>query len=293
MRKLPPDRLAWIFSRFEARWPEADRPRGTTHGSHNPWDASGFIRAVLFRLADDTSATALQILHRLVEVGSKSYDESLRAARAKQRSKAAEADYASPSVPAIAAAVREAAPLVAVDVKTITLYAIADLQARIAGASTDTADLFYDGDDPKNEERCRNALLDLLGPTLPFGIVWAPEERMPKGKRADAGFRLGALRVPLEAKLAWNPDIWSACTAQLDRLYASADYMACVHGIYLIFWFGVSARGGAPSSVPLEGARPQSASELAAMLRAQLADDAALRLSIVVLDLTRRKTAKA
>lgn len=292
IRALPPDRLAWIFSRFEARWPEVDRPRGITTGSRHPWDAGDFLRAVLFRLADDTSASALQILHRLVEVGSESYAESLRAARAKQRSKAAEADYASPSVLAIAAAVREAAPLAPVDVKAIALDAIADLQARIAGASTDTADLFYDGDIPKNEERCRNALLDLLGPTLPFGIVWAPEERMPHGKRADAGFRLGAVRIPLEAKLASNPDIWSACTAQLDRLYASADYMARGHGIYLVFWFGEFTSNGARFPAPLEGVRPQSPSELAATLRAQLADDAALRLSIVVLDLTRRKPQK-
>ncbi|MDR6146490.1 hypothetical protein QE363_002283 [Sphingomonas sp. SORGH_AS870] len=289
IRVLPPDRLAWIFSQFEARWPEVDRPRGTTTGSRHPWDAGDFLRAVLFRLADDTSAGALQILHRLVEVGSESYAESLRAARAKQRTKAAEADYVSPGVPAIAAAVREAAPLAPVDVKAIALDAIADLQARIAGAATDTADLFYDGNIPKNEERCRNTLLDLLGPTLPFGIVWAPEERMPHGKRADAGFRLGEVRIPLEAKLAWNPAIWSACTAQLDRLYASADYMACGHGIYLIFWFGVFTSDGTRIPVPLEGVRPQSPSELAAMLRTQLADDAALRLSIVVLDLTRRK----
>lgn len=289
IRALPPDRLAWIFSRFEARWPEIDRPRGTTTGSRNPWDAGDFLRAVLFRLADDTSPAALQILNRLVEVGSESYAESLRAARAKQRSKAAEADYVSPNVLAIAAAVREAAPLAPVDVKAIALNSIADLQARIAGSSTDTADLFYDGDIPKNEERCRNALLDLLGPTLPFGIVWAPEEQMPHGKRADAGFRLGAVRIPLEAKLASNPNIWSACTDQLDRLYASADYMACGHGIYLVFWFGVFTTNRARFPVPLKGVRPQSPSELAAMLRAQLAHDAAMRLSIVVLDLTRRK----
>jgi hypothetical protein len=56
-------------------------------------------------------------------------------------------------------------------------------------------ELFYDDGKPKDEVHCRNTLLDLLGPTLPFGIVWAPEEQMLGNKRADAGF----LRVALEA----------------------------------------------------------------------------------------------
>ncbi|MGU3317491.1 NACHT domain-containing protein [Sphingomonas sp. M6A6_1c] len=282
IRSMPPDRLAWIFTRFEGKWPDVDRPRGTITGTHHPWDASSFLSAVLFRLADDTSADASRVLHGLVERGSATYDEILRAARAKQRSTAAEAGYTPPDFLAVAAAVREEAPLAAADVKAITLDAIADLQSRIAGGSTDTVNLFYDGEKPKNEERCRNAFLDLLGPTLPFGIVWAPEERMPAGKRADAGFRLGAIRFPLEAKLAWNADLWTACARQLDRLYASADHMAGGHGIYLVFWFGSRNRNLPPPPMTI---RPSSGRELEALLGAQLVDDASHRLSIVVFDL--------
>jgi hypothetical protein len=140
---------------------------------------------------------------------------------------------------------------------------------------------------PKSEEQCRNALLNLLQPVLPFGMVCSPEEQMPSGRRADAAFRLGALRIPLEAKLAWNPGLWTACAEQLDRLYASADSQAGGHGIYLVFWFGSQrTRGGSVRRSP-EGCRPTSAAELEALLRNQLVSGAGDRLSIVVLDLSR------
>jgi len=284
---MPPERLVWIFERFEARWPEVDRPRGMTNGSRNPWDASDFLRAVLFRIADDTSQEAMRLLHVLTERGSSTYGESLRAARARQHGKAAESDYVPHGLAALAAVVEEEPPQVPADIRAIALDAIADLQARIAGASTDTADLFYDGAKPKNEERCRNALLDLLGPTLPFGITWAPEEQMPSNKRADAGFRLGTMRVPLEAKLAWNSSLWTACSGQLDRLYASADYMAGGQGIYLVFWFGSLQQASYQVPVSPQGVRPNSPEDLATMLRAQLFAGAGDRLSIVVLDVER------
>jgi hypothetical protein len=289
IRPLAPERLAWIFERFCGRWPNAERPRGTTTGSRNPWDASEFLGAVLFRLADDTSPEAMRMLHRLAESGDASYGETLRAARARQCAKAAEQHYIPHDVASISAAVREVAPMAPQDVKAVALDAIAEVQVRLLGSATDTIDLFYEGGKPKNEERCRNALLDLLGPILPFGIVWAPEERMPSGKRADAGFRLGGARVPLEAKLAWNPTLWTACIEQLDRLYASADHLAGGHGIYVVFWFGPHPPNGRPLPLSPEGSRPESPAALEALLSKQLIAGAGDRLSIVVLDLARAK----
>lgn len=290
IRPLPAERLAWIFQRCAEHWPGTERPQGITSGSRNPWDASEFLVAVLFRLAEDTTPEAMRLLHALTERSDGGYDESLRAARSRQRRKAAEQDYVPHSVATVAAAIREAAPTTPADVKAIALDAIAQLQAQIAGSATDTVDLFYDGKRPKDEARCRNALIDLLGPMLPHNIVSAPEEQMPCGKRADAGFRLGGMRVPLEAKLAWNPGLWTACSDQLDRLYASADHLADGQGIYLVFWFGSSQETGRPLPRPPRGERPGSPDELEKMLGAQLLAGAGGRLSICVLDLSRRRT---
>jgi len=287
-RPLPADRLAWIFQRFELRWPDVDRPRGPGSGSRNPWDASEFLQAVLFQIAQDTSPPAMRLLHEMTERGSESYGEALRAARARQRTKATESGYVPQNLEAIAAALRDAAPRVSEDIKAIVIDALVRLQARIAGSATDTIDLFYQGDRPKDEERCRNALLDLLGPILPFGITWAPEERMPDGKRADAGFRSGEIRVPLEAKLDCNATLWTAPNDQLDRLYASSDYMAAGQGIYLVFWFGKAGSGRRPVPRPRHGQAPGSAQELEAMLRKHLTGGAGSRLAIIVLDLERK-----
>lgn len=287
IRPLPPEPLVWIFDRFKERWPEIERPRGTTSGSRNAWDASEFLGAVLFRLADDTSPRAMQLLQGLAEGGSGSYGETLRAARARQRAKAAEQHYMPPNIEALGAAVSASAPIAHADVKAVALDAIAQVQARVLGSSIDTAELFYDGEGPKSEEQCRNALLNLLQPSLPFGMVCSPEEQMPSGRRADAAFRLGAVRIPLEAKLAWNAGLWTACAEQLDRLYASADYQAGGHGIYVVFWFGFRrTRGRAVRRSP-QGFRPESAGELEVLLRDQLGSGAGDRLSIVVLDLSR------
>lgn len=285
MRAVPIEALVWVFNRFEARWPETDHPRSSS-SSRNAWDASTFLTAVLFRIAQDTGSEAVHALHRLVERGSASYGETLRAARARQRVRMAETEFVGPPLEIVAAALREEAPQSAADIKAIALDAIATVQARIAGSFTDTVDLFYNPDGPKNEDRCRNALLDLLAPILPYGIIFAPEERMPNAKRADVGFRLNGLRVPLEAKLAWNPKLWSAAAGQLDRLYASADHMAEGQGIYLVFWFGPEElTGRAIPDSPL-AYTPASADELREMLASQII--VGDRLSIVVLDVTRR-----
>lgn len=282
-RPLSIAQLDWLFRAAERHWPDTDRPQGATSGTQNPWDASEFLQAVLLRIGDDVTPEAIRALDALIQEDASSYREAIRAARARQRRKVVEASYLPPSFAQLAPAFHEEPPRTARDVKAIVLDAIGQLQARIAGSSTDSFALFYENGHPKGETACRNAFLDLLGPTLPFGIAWATEEQMPKGKRADAGFRLGALRVPLEAKLASNRSLWSACEAQLDRLYASADHMAQGAGIYLAFWFGPLA-SSAPRSP--SGARPNSASDIKAMLEAQLNEDTGKRLSICVLDIS-------
>ncbi len=289
IRPVPYDGLVWIFRRFHSCWPEAERPRGSGSGSRNACDASEFLTAVLFGIARDTSAGAVIALHELTETCSGSYAETLRAARAKQRTDAAEGRYVPLDVARCRAALREEAPRSAGDIRAIVLDLIDGLRRRILGSATETVDLFHDGDAPKDEERCRNVLMELLGPVLPFGIAWATEERMPGGKRADAGFRLGGMRVPLEAKLAWNRSLWTAPATQLDDLYASSDHMADGNGIYVVFWFGRSVPGR-PVPVAPCGTRPGSALELEGLLKGALIGGAEGRISVVVLDVERRRS---
>lgn len=282
LRPVRLDQLAWIFVHFHRTWPEAEHP-GESRGRRQPWEASNFLRAMLFRIASDTSPAAMQSLHDLAEAGSPTYGEALRAARARQRTKAADLAYAPPTLGALAAAVAERAPQSASEVRAIVLEALETLQRQISGSATETRSHYYGDTGPISEGACRNLTLDLLGANLPFGIVSAPEELMPGAKRTDAGFRLGSLRVPLEAKLHWNRDLWTAAERQLDRLYASADHMADGQGIFLIFWFGTAARRAMPA---VDGKRPSSASELAAMVETGLPAALRDRIAVFVLDLS-------
>ncbi len=288
IRPVPYEGLVWIFRRFHDRWPETERPRGSGSGSRNACDASEFLIAVLFGIARDTGPGAVRALHELTESYSGSYGETLRAARAKQRAAAAEGRYVPLDVRSCGAALREQTPRSAADIRAIVLDLIDGLRRRISGSTTETVDLFYETDAAKDEERCRNVLMDLLGPVLPFGIAWATEERMPGGKRADAGFRLGGMRVPLEAKLAWNRSLWKAPAEQLDDLYASSDHMADGNGIYLVFWFGPPPPGRTIPTAP-DGTRPASAQELECLLKGSLIGGAEGRISVVVLDVERRR----
>jgi len=281
LRPVRLDQLAWIFDHFHLNWPETEHP-GQSRGRRQPWEASNFLRAMLFRIASDTSAPAMQLLHDMTETGSPTYGEALRAARARQRAKAADLAYAPPTLAALASAVSERAPQSASEVRAIIVEALEALQRRVRGSATETRGHFYRDGRPLGEGACRNLTLDLLGANLPFGIMAAPEELMPGGKRADAGFRLGSLRVPLEAKLHWNRDLWTAAERQLDRFYASADHMADGQGIFLIFWFGAAAPRAMPS---VGGRRPGSAAELTAMVEADLPAALRDRIAVFVLDL--------
>lgn len=286
LRPVTAAQLAWIFEHFERHWDDTQHPK-SSEGSRNPWDAADFLRALLFALAGRNDEASIAALRALGARESGSYGESIRAALEKQRRFLAERQFVAPALAALAAALDDAPPASAADVKAIVLDALARLQMHLSGSSIDSFDLFYDNGLPKDERLCRNALLGLIGPYLPHGIRWTPEQAMPREKRSDAGFRLHDFCVPLEAKLAWNKALWRAGEEQLDRLYASAEAAAAGQGIYLVFWFGDVPGRRIPRSPT--GAAPQSAAELEAMLTANLSAEAGTRLSAVVLDLSRKE----
>lgn len=178
-RSVTIDQLVWLFRMGERHWPDTERPGGTTTGSRNGWDASEFLQAVLFRIAEDISLEAARALSSLIDDECSTYTEAKRAALARQCRKAVDANFTVPSLDMLAPLFREETPRTTRDVKAIVEDAIAGLQKRISGCSTDTVALFYEGGRPKPETACRNVLLDLLGTSLSFGIAWDPEVQMP------------------------------------------------------------------------------------------------------------------
>jgi hypothetical protein len=188
----------------------------------------------------------------------------------------------------LATVLENKSPTSAADVQAIVIDSIEVLQQRIRGDSPNSVDLFYDDRGvPLSENMCRDRMLALLGADLPFGISWSPEVAMPRGTRSDAGFTLGGITVPLEAKGQWHKDVWTAAASQLDALYMR-DHRCGTKGIYIIFWFG----RGAPAGKRLKGhpdkfEAPETAQQMKDMLLAGLPADRKSDIEIIVLDLTK------
>lgn len=234
-RFLKPQQTAWIVAKFRGSWPRVDRASGVSSGDRNPWDAADFIQGLINQLANDASDEAAALAKSLL-IESDTWTTPLKTAYAQQRRARIEQKYHPPSLSSLASILAHSAPKTPSDLQTAVLGAIDRAARKIRADNTNTRALFFtDSGVPRPENECRDRLLNLL--ELPYGISATPEELMPKEKRADIGFRLGQMRIPLEVKCQWNRSVWKGVNDQLDQLYA-IDHEAYERGIYLVFWFG-------------------------------------------------------
>ncbi len=279
--------LAWIVRVFRRIWPRTDRPGGVTSGDVNPWDAVEFIDWAISQLASKTSDNAMEQLTALLNAPKDSYTTRLKDAVANQRRSRMEASFGSISLTDFAAALRNDTPRSADEVQVIVLDEIAQLQKELRGNATNTVEHFYDHNGrPKTENECRNLLLDLLR-RLPFGIQTSPEEAMPGGTRADAGFRLDNIKVPLETKGQWHRNVWEAANSQLGQLY-SIDHQAHGRGIYVVFWFGRDAPPGKRLRRPPDNRdSPQTSEQMKTMLERRIQPALRGSIAVFVLDLSK------
>ena len=84
--------------------------------------------------------------------------------------------------------------------------------------------------------------------------------------------------LPIEAKRHYHKDLWIAGSVQLQG-YAS-DEKADGFGILLVFWFG----DWQPTPTRKDGAKPESAAELEALLVSDLPAELQAMTDVVVLD---------
>ena len=276
--------LRWLIDTFRPLWPNASRPNGVTSGDTNVWDASDYVRQLIARLGDVTSDEAVDALAAIRAAPDDGYSDMIRVIQAEQRAKKVQETFVSPTLAQIDAVLTDAAPASAIDLRVVVLDLLATAQAKIGGGDTDTVGTFWQNGKHLDENTCRDRLVDVLGLHLPFGITAASEVDMPGSKRADIGFTLGQMRLPVEVKGQWHKDLWSAADDQLDALYG-CDWLADRKGIYLVLWVGTA---DTITRHPDGLVRPATPEALRTMLversRAARSGDVEIR----VLDLTRR-----
>tara|TARA_R110000787_G_scaffold249092_1_gene354685 strand:- start:621 stop:4706 length:4086 start_codon:yes stop_codon:yes gene_type:complete len=278
---------AWIVSSFRRLWPVA-KYETYKRGDATPFDASQFLQRLIYDLSVDSTDEACEALFALVEAPEDGYTDQLKAALANQQRKRVESKF-EPLTPAtLANAVDNRPPQQHADLQAYILSAIEALQEKIQGDSVDIISRFYEDNEegaPRVENDCRSLFLGLLH--LEHGIEGSPEVAMPGSKRADCGFRLNDMVIPLEAKGQWHSKVWTAAQTQLDEDYA-IDHKAAGYGIYLVFWFGANVPQNRRLCSPPRGERlPNSTSEMAEQLEARIAKARRDGIKVFVLDLER------
>lgn len=111
---------------------------------------------------------------------------------------------------------------------------------------------------------------------------------MARQRRTDIAVTRADMKLVLELKRHYHPEVWSAASGQLDRFYAR-DPESKGFGIYLVLWFG------AYKPTPALGKReqkPQSAKEMEVALRERLPADDKKRIACVVLDVSEGNTSR-
>ena len=135
----------------------------------------------------------------------------------------------------------------------VVLDGLSSLQQKLHG-ETPAAPFLWDGNKPKDEAKFSDWVkIELQELLIKRGIILNREVQIHIGERTDIHIDAVArstgrrdfdqVKVIIEAKGCWNPDIKTAMESQLVKRYLTGN--DCTHGIYLIGWFVCNAWSGA------------------------------------------------
>lgn len=275
-----------------SRVPYTKHPDGGWRGDDNPWDASEFVVARINKLATSSTTESMEALELLIKNDSLlSYRQYLLHALASQRILRADANFKRPTWIDVQRCVKGGAPANIADLQALALIHVKDIRSRIVGANTDPYKQFWNVDSrgkiqsPKPEEDCRDAFVEMLRPLLNrVGVRAEPEGHMASDKRADICLFSGTMKLSIELKRDYHPEIWTAAEQQLDRFY-TRDPESQGYGVYGVFWFGDKRTRTMPN--PPNGLlRPVSAEDLETALRNEVPDRVRQKIQIFVLDVS-------
>lgn len=282
----------WIVSQFRIQWPHSVL-EGSCSGNTNSHDATDFLRAMINRIASDTSAEAENALQELISQPVDSYTNLIRHMAAEQRQKRAEEDFETLSPKHLADLLTAGPPSNADDLKALVIEELMVAQKILTGDDIDQVrDFWNDAGVPHDENRCRDRLTAMIGPELMhYGVQRITEADMPKTKRADLAFACGRLQLPMEVKGQWHDEVWQAATDQLDLKYL-IDWRSEQRGIYCVLWFGdLRSDSGRRLKAPPQGQKPpKSAAEMRRILIELIPEARRKLIDVVVLDLSSGKS---
>ncbi|MCY4394638.1 MAG: hypothetical protein OXC10_05845, partial [Rhodospirillaceae bacterium] len=260
------DHLEFIVESFGNHWSNVPRPTGSTTGDCNPSDASDFIRDVVYAIASRPESGATVALQGLIAGHAFTYVDMMKHALALQLKGRRDHDYSAPTVGELRSAVTDGLPESIDQMRAFFADRLEEFRKRIRGSDTNMREAYWnDTGEPRNEEYCRDRLIEHVSGQLPKSIRFGPETRMPERKRADIVLARNAIKLPVEIKGQRERNVWNAVNDQLDAKYA-VDWQADGRGVYIVLWFGNVPRKNLPKH-PDDLPRPKTPGELARMLR--------------------------
>lgn len=229
--------LEWIMTTFRTTYPNVGYPRGGFSGNRHPWDATDFLIGIIGQIAKNPSDEACRALERLKNAEQDSYTDLIKTLQYEQKQIRVESLYTPPTIEQIKAISEDLLPQSISDLQAFILEELAVVQAKIRSDDAESWRGFYDDNaKPYKEERCRDHLIGLLRQGS-NEVVYEVEVHEADDKEADIGCTVGQLRLPIEVKGQWHPELWTGADNQLNKLYAQ-DWRAEGRGIYLVLWFG-------------------------------------------------------
>ena len=157
-------------------------------------------------------------------------------------------------------------------------------------SNTDMWATFWAEDNtPRDENFCRDRMIDLIRGRLPEAIRFEPEMHMPSKMRADIAVIRDGIGLPIEIKGQWHSAVWNAASDQLDAKYAR-DWHAEGRGLYVVLWFGDVSGKQLPGH-PEGKQRPRKPEELRLLLIDRLTEAQRSRIDVAVIDVSRPQAA--
>ena len=211
----------------------------------------------------------------------------LSQARDTQRLIRRDADYRHPTIEQVCQTLKGGTPANPGDLAALVLDRLNELAVQIRQGNTDDWRQYWNLDsrgrpeNPRPENSCRDALLSDLRQRLSQGVDAQPEGQYANDKRADIRVAYGGFQVPVEIKKNDHRQLWRAPRNQLIAQYTSAPGTDG-YGIYLVFWFGKEY------TQPHCDKRPADAGELKARLEDTLSPEEMRKISVCVIDVSRK-----
>ena len=268
------------------RWCSAPLFRSGTHTLE--MRTSELIVRMITQLGAMTNHEARRALERVIaESDLAGWRDQLVSAYERQAVAHRDASFRYPGVSEVEHTLRDEAPAHIGDLWALLSDRLQQFSERARTDSRNVWRHFWNVDkfgrptEPRPENVCRDVLLAEMDPRLPPGVNLEPEPSYAAGWRADLRARYGDFSVPIEIKRDRHPDLWRGLRSQLIGQY-TIDPAASGHGLYVVLWFGDGR-----AHPPPEGKRPRTPGELEQRLSQDLTPGKALRVSVVVIDVSK------